>query len=508
MQAHRVPELALFRWLGLAALVGLALWVSASIAPPSAPVHAEDVVPPHTSTPACVSAVVNGGYETISEGEATPWVRSGSVAYITDTHYSGSYAAALGGANDATGRLYQDLVLPGDDLPTKVNELSLSYYYGVLTDETEHPADSLYVRLYDTADQLLTTLETLTDNDPNAWQQSQFDLLAYKGQTVRLAFEVETDAQNATTFFLDDVGLNVCQIVQPTPTNTPEPTSTSTSTPTYTPTFTHTPLASATPSMTPTPVTVSFRAGDNGYTSTYDSFLDSWYPRANYGAISLLNIRSDDARRPVIYFDLSAIPAGVTILDARLWLMTDFYRSHPQIITVSAYGLKRAWVENEVSWEVAQGDDQWAVPGANSITADRDAVATASREIYDTATTYDLDLTPLVQAWVNGSRPNYGLLLVGSGNTCEMRFFSSASSVLSQRPRLVVTYRGGGVSPTSTYTPLPGPSATPTAAASPTPTATVPGPEIVLQNGLNGYTGVVDTYLSGSRPETLAPTLV
>ena len=53
---------------------------------------------------------------------------------------------------------------------------------------------------------------TLNDGSTaNTWTKSTYSLLAYKGLTVRIAFKVTTDSSLSTSFFLDDVSLNVCQ---------------------------------------------------------------------------------------------------------------------------------------------------------------------------------------------------------------------------------------------------------------------------------------------------------
>ena len=54
-------------------------------------------------------------------------------------------------------------------------------------------------------------LQTLSNNNTqNTWTKSTYSLLAYKGQTVRVYFKATTDVSLPTSFFVDDVSLNVC----------------------------------------------------------------------------------------------------------------------------------------------------------------------------------------------------------------------------------------------------------------------------------------------------------
>ena len=57
---------------------------------------------------------------------------------------------------------------------------------------------------------------------------------------------------------------------------------------------------------------------------------------------------------------------------------------------------------------------------------------------------YSLNLTIVVQDWVNGRLANNGVLLRGasSGSTSLFRFASAERGTVSLRPKLVITYRG------------------------------------------------------------------
>jgi len=101
-------------------------------------------------------------------------------------------------------------------------------------DDGETPYDHLSVTLRTSDGDLLETLEML-DNTyvRNTWTQSTFDLSTYGGSSLRIHFGCTGNEQFITSFFLDDVELEVCSDVEtPTPTASP----TATATPTFTPT--------------------------------------------------------------------------------------------------------------------------------------------------------------------------------------------------------------------------------------------------------------------------------
>ncbi|MBC7234666.1 MAG: DNRLRE domain-containing protein [Chloroflexi bacterium] len=448
-----------------------------------------------TPTPVCADRIQNGGFEQITDNEAPPWVRSGSVNFTTIEQHSGVRSAWFGGYNNADDKLCQQVTIPAHPEPgQETTQALLSYWWGMLTNDAPPPSDYLYVRVRDAAGDLLETLETLSETSTSGrWEESQFDLSAYKGQTVQICFEAVTDGAQTTSFFVDDVSLIVCEILLPTATPTFSPT------PTHSATPTETGLPTATPTISPTPVEQVLQQNEGVYEGCRDSYLNQWEPKTNYGHQGALSVRTGSIKRPIVYFDVSSIPAGVTILEAKLELYTSHYKSHAFDMTVSVYGLKRLWQEMETSWDVARTDVPWGLPGAEDTTNDRDAVPVGSQLVSATNTWYAFDVTSLVQQWVNGARPNYGMLLDATGNTVEMSFWSSEYSIRNLRPRLVVRYIYGAL-PTPTFTPLasatPGPS--PTATFTPLPGGTT----IVLQEGNLGYSGTQDTYISQWQPTT------
>jgi len=443
-----------------------------------------------TPTPVCSNRIENGGFETLVGGEALPWVKDGAVTYTTVEQASGMRSAWLGGYNNADSGICQTVTIPTLTEPEMVTEVTLRYMWGVVTPSTIPDGDILRVVVRDEGGTLLRELETLDKSDASGtWEQSTFDLSEFEGQTVKICFECQTDGDEPTSFYIDDVELIVCEILMPTPTATPTATSTISPTPTMTG------LPTATPTITPTPVVDVFQYVGGQYENCWDAYLDSWHPTTNYGHTGALSIRTAGTKRPVLYFDVSRIPSGVTIMNASLELRATYYKSHSHEMTAHVYGLKREWVEMETTWQEARDGVPWTLQGADDTIDDRDDAETCAVVMPDPSQWYAFDITSLVQAWVDGARPNYGLMLYATGNTVEMSFYSSEYSLPAERPRLVVQYTYGS-GPIPTFTPQP--SVTVGASVSPTPTltATPSGDVVVVQQGLLGYSGVEDTYLN------------
>ncbi len=85
------------------------------------------------------------------------------------------------------------------------------------------------------------------------WLYAEYDLSAYRGQTITIDFGTFNDSRGGVTaMFVDAVTLEVCFEQPATATPTPTPTATTTGTITVTPTSTPSPTSTATPTTAPT----------------------------------------------------------------------------------------------------------------------------------------------------------------------------------------------------------------------------------------------------------------
>lgn len=156
--------------------------------------------------PTCLELLVNGDFEEGSKG----WSQASAGGYdlISDFHpRTGSLGAFLGGTNQADDRLSQPIVLPAG-----LVSATLSFWWAIATVEPSGASfDRLTVSLRSTDGAPLADLTTIDNNAvENQWDQAEFDLTGYGGQSLILEFHATTDANNITDFYVDDASLVVC----------------------------------------------------------------------------------------------------------------------------------------------------------------------------------------------------------------------------------------------------------------------------------------------------------
>lgn len=152
--------------------------------------------------------LTNGGFETA----ITPWVMSGTGAlYVANGNspQAGIGYAYFGNANSVSGQTYQQFAIP-----STATTANLSFYLNVTSAETTTTTqyDKLFVEVRNTAGTLLATLATYSNLNKVAAattysQKTGFNLLAYKGQTIRVQFRTTTDSAAITTFRVDSASV-------------------------------------------------------------------------------------------------------------------------------------------------------------------------------------------------------------------------------------------------------------------------------------------------------------
>jgi hypothetical protein len=200
---------------------------------------------------------------------------------------------------------------------------------------------------------------------------------------------------------------------------------------------------------------------------TDDTYIDAGLPLGNYGNDNVLQVRPDNNadRRGLVKFDLSSIPANANITSATLYLYSQDNKTGQ---LTSVYRVTSNWNENTVTWLT------WTLLGGD----------------FDSSTSYftfipdqnncmlTMDLASLVRAWVNGTYPNYGLMLYSTGPNHIIKYSSKEDTTASRQPKLDIVYSAPTqtptvtVSPTGTMTPSGTPTMVFTATLTPTYTTT------------------------------------
>jgi Tfp pilus assembly protein PilX len=183
-------------------------------------------------------------------------------------------------------------------------------------------------------------------------------------------------------------------------------------------------------------------------TAGSDTYLDANNPAKNYGGSDKL-VLQQGAAYPLLQFDLSALPAGSRIVEAKLLL----YRSAPGSLslalrTVEAYRVLEPWVAGTkngataadgATWNTRDGSIAWQSAAGTIETAS--ALDVPHTHAYIWLTPWmEWNITSLVQGWVDGRYPNYGLMLRPTSSVSTEQYSSAEAGDSTQFPKLVIKY--------------------------------------------------------------------
>ena len=181
------------------------------------------------------------------------------------------------------------------------------------------------------------------------------------------------------------------------------------------------------------PVTLTLQPGATGK----DTFIegDSGHTDHNKGGDNHLysDSEADKQLRALLQFDLSVIPSTAHIQTATLELEVE--KNDGSADTVEVHRLIRDWTEDGVTWDSYDGMQSWDTPGG-----DYDSQMSGSF-LVDSTGWKSVDIASLAQSWVDGSLPNYGVILLStpaSGNN-EKKYYSSDEGNATRHPKLTLT---------------------------------------------------------------------
>ena len=200
--------------------------------------------------------------------------------------------------------------------------------------------------------------------------------------------------------------------------------------------------------------------------SGYDGVIDTYIardtdPETPRGAETNLHAKESGwgLKWTLIKFNLAeTIPYYMQVNEAWLDLrVAQAYGSGD--MNVRVYRLNEDWEEMAT----------WSDLGSDCY----DATMVATQTFTRTTAYGGIDITDLVQDWVTDPLSNHGLL-IKSGSTIDLRFYSSEEGSQDRRPRLVIDYEiPAGVTPPPTLTPTFTPTYTPAPTSTPTPQAVI-----------------------------------
>ncbi len=180
------------------------------------------------------------------------------------------------------------------------------------------------------------------------------------------------------------------------------------------------------------PVTLVLRPGAEGK----DTFIEgeNGHLDHNKGDDKDLRISSeiDKEDRALVHFDLSAVPSTARIRTATLELYLHALQFSD---VVNAHRMQRDWAESAVTWNSYDGAGSWTAPGGDY------AAAVAGSFAADSTGPKSMDVSAVVEDWVDGTQPNYGLVLLSNpapGGRPNEFYSSDEGNALG--PKLTVSY--------------------------------------------------------------------
>ena len=172
-----------------------------------------------------------------------------------------------------------------------------------------------------------------------------------------------------------------------------------------------------------------------------DCFIESDTPTTNYCSDPNLSVGYDGVndQRGLVQFDLSALPKDAVILNADFGLTLGGHSTN-NTKHVGVYRVLQPWT-NSATWNKYDATHSWAAPGAASST---DASSSPAATVTTGTGSGFVDWYPtkLVQDWVSGALPNYGLLIrdVNPNTTTNELNFNQHTSTSGVTPELDIVW--------------------------------------------------------------------
>jgi hypothetical protein len=194
-----------------------------------------------------------------------------------------------------------------------------------------------------------------------------------------------------------------------------------------------------------------------GSGATADTHLSLFHSTMNYGGDAEIfvcrfcngSVPSGDTVHGLLRFDLTAIPAGAMVSVATLLLDTTWPDGSVASGDVGVFEVFEPWTEGSGGSGGAFGQANWTMRDSLASWTDAGAGPSGSRASLPIDTfsptesppfTYELDVTQLVQRWVDSPLSNHGIALELLSGDSDTEFRSSESPIEEGRPGLRVTY--------------------------------------------------------------------
>ena len=163
-------------------------------------------------------------------------------------------------------------------------------------------------------------------------------------------------------------------------------------------------------------------------TPSDDAYVLSAQPNNNFGSSANLNVQTGAST--FIRFDLSSVPTGYTGANIARASMKLYVSAVTTAGTFNVGLVSSSWKESAITFTTA--------PPMGSNIAGNIPLTAASKNDYVV-----VDITSAVQGWVDGTRPNFGIVLVGNSGL-SASFNSKENTGTSHPPELDIMYQNAG----------------------------------------------------------------
>jgi hypothetical protein len=163
-------------------------------------------------------------------------------------------------------------------------------------------------------------------------------------------------------------------------------------------------------------------------TPSADAYTNTADPTTNYGAATLLDVKSA-SETAYIRFNLASIPGGYTSADITQATLKLYVSTVPTAGSFNVDYVNGAWVESTITSSLAPALGTTIAASVPLVAADKNQFIL-------------IDVTSAVQAWLSGTS-NDGIALVGN-SPFDATFDSKESTSTSHAPELDIVFASGG----------------------------------------------------------------
>lgn len=194
---------------------------------------------------------------------------------------------------------------------------------------------------------------------------------------------------------------------------------------------------------------VTFQQGQSPsstYNGASDVSLEQTMPDTNQANVPECYVDGDDppqsnlSRVTLLKWAIDSIPRGSVVQSAWITLQVTNRTGH----TYYVYGMRRDWAEEQATWQQAFNGAYWIREGALS-DGDHDPMVVGSIGPVEVGTQFihlNANGLALVQGWIDGIIPNYGLRIANSVATDGVDFYCGEATDTTLRPALTIEYIG------------------------------------------------------------------